>query len=73
MSTVTVEEAQVRLADLLANLAPGQEIHIVDRGRPIARLVGASVPPRQPGSAVGQLVIVAEDDEHLRDFQEYLP
>jgi hypothetical protein len=29
--------------------------------------------PRQPGSAKGKLRIIAEDDEHLRDFQEYMP
>ncbi len=75
MSTVTLEEAQADLPRLLANLAAGQEIQIVDRGRPIARLIGEEArprPPRQPGSAVGQLVILAEDDEHLRDFQEYM-
>ena len=73
MSTVTVEEAQAELPHLLANLVPGQEIQIVDRGRPIARLIGTIVPLRQSGSAVGELVVLAEDDEHLRDFQEYMP
>jgi hypothetical protein len=29
--------------------------------------------PRHPGSAQGKLTILAEDEEHLRDFQEYLP
>jgi len=29
--------------------------------------------PRQPGSAKGKLTILAEDDEHLRDFQAYMP
>lgn len=74
MSTViTIEEAQANLPRLLAGLAPGQEVQIVDRGRPIARLIGEAVRPRQPGSAVGQLVILSEDDEHLRDFREYMP
>jgi hypothetical protein len=27
---------------------------------------------RQPGSAKGKLIILAEDDEHLQDFQDYL-
>lgn len=73
MSTVTLEEAQAQLPQLIAQLAPEQEIQIIDRGQPIARLVRAAMPPRQPGSAIGQLVILAEDDEHLRDFQEYMP
>jgi antitoxin (DNA-binding transcriptional repressor) of toxin-antitoxin stability system len=73
MSTITIEEAQARLPQLLAQLSPGQEIQILDRGQPIARLIRADVPPRHPGSAIGQIVILAEDDEHLRDFQEYMP
>lgn len=28
---------------------------------------------RQPGSAKGILKILSEDDEHLGDFQEYMP
>ena len=73
MSSVTLEEAQAQLAHLLAQLSPGQEIQILDRGQPVARLIREAVPPRQPGSAIGQLVILSEDDEHLRDFQEYMP
>jgi len=29
--------------------------------------------PRQKGSAKGKLIIHTEDDEHLKDFQEYMP
>jgi hypothetical protein len=28
---------------------------------------------RQPGSARGKLLILAEDNEHLQDFQDYMP
>ncbi len=28
--------------------------------------------PRVAGSAIGQLVIVSEDDDHLQDFAEYM-
>jgi antitoxin (DNA-binding transcriptional repressor) of toxin-antitoxin stability system len=75
MSTVTIEEAQANLPQLLASLAAGQIVQTVDRGRPIARLIGEGLqprPPRQPGSAIGQLFIVAEDEEYLRDFEEYM-
>jgi hypothetical protein len=33
----------------------------------------AALKPRQPGSAIGKLIIHADDDEHLKDFQEYMP
>jgi len=29
--------------------------------------------PRTPGSAVGKLKVLVEDDEHLKDFQDYMP
>lgn len=28
---------------------------------------------RTPGSAVGKLKMLVEDDEHLKDFQDYMP
>ncbi|MBK5969190.1 MULTISPECIES: hypothetical protein [Thiorhodovibrio] len=33
----------------------------------------ASSPQRQPGSARGELTIIADDDEHLDDFKGYMP
>lgn len=73
--TVTLQEAQTHLADLIAKLSPGTELVITQNDRPVAKLVSPpSVPrqPRQPGSAKGKLIIHADDDEHLKDFQEYL-
>jgi len=75
--TVTIEEAQARLPELIASLAPGQDMIITQNAQPIARLSAeikstVLVQPRVPGSAVGQLVILGEDDEHLKDFAEYM-
>ena len=28
---------------------------------------------RTPGSAVGKLKVLVEDDEHLKDFEDYMP
>ena len=33
----------------------------------------AQRPHREPGSARGKLVIVADDDDHLADFKDYMP
>ena len=33
----------------------------------------AAAAPREPGSARGKLTIVDDDDEHLRDFGDYMP
>jgi prevent-host-death family protein len=73
--TITLEEARGRLEELIAGLQPGEEVVITHQGRPVARLV-AEPPlcrnPRQPGSAVGKLSVIKEDDEHLKDFAEYM-
>jgi prevent-host-death family protein len=76
MQSVTLQDAQAHLEGLIAALKPGEECVITQQGHPVARLVAESSPPRkprQPGSAVGQLTILAEDDEHLADFKEYMP
>jgi antitoxin (DNA-binding transcriptional repressor) of toxin-antitoxin stability system len=74
-ATITVEEAQAHLKELIGNLAPGEELVITEGQRPVAKIVGQGVParkPRQAGRAKGKLLILAEDDEHLKDFEEYM-
>lgn len=76
MTTVTLEEAQANLAGLIAELKPGDEVLITQQDRPIARLTmepNNMRTPRRPGSAVGKLSIVEDDDTHLDDFREYMP
>ena len=75
MSTVSVQEAQAKLSELIHKLKPGDELVITENNQPIARLVAQPIPPgkpRQRGSAKGKLVIHALDDEHLDDFREYM-
>ena len=75
-ATVTIEEAQAHLVELIDKLTPGEEVVIIRNEQPIARLVGEPPhvrKPRQPGSAKGKLIILAEDEEHLEDFKEYMP
>ena len=75
MTTATVEEVQASLPSLLLDLKPGEELLITVHGQPVARLVAESNPllkTRQPGSAIGKLRIIEEDDEHLKDFEEYM-
>lgn len=75
MATITLKEAQANLPQIIGQLAPGEEITILEGRRPVAKLVGQSLAPRKPrrpGSARGKLVILEEDDEHLKDFDEYM-
>jgi antitoxin (DNA-binding transcriptional repressor) of toxin-antitoxin stability system len=75
MVSVTVEEAQARLLQLLDGLAPGEGLVITRNARPVAQLVGLSTeqPRPIPGRGRGKLAIVSEDDDHLRDFEDYMP
>ena len=76
-SFIPVEEAQARLAELVENLIPGEELFITVNEHPIAKLVRtAYLPtsePRKPGSAVGKILFMADDfDAPLEDFKEYM-
>jgi prevent-host-death family protein len=76
MSTVTVEEAQARLGELIARLRPGEELTITRDEKPVARIVGAAVPDRPPprfGTLKGTVLYMAPDfDAPLEDFKEYM-
>lgn len=76
MTQVPIGEAQGRLPELIATLGPGESIQVTEDDRPVARLVRevpASRRPGVPGSAVGLLTVVADDDAHLADFGDYMP
>jgi antitoxin (DNA-binding transcriptional repressor) of toxin-antitoxin stability system len=75
MTRISVEDAQVGLPDLIARLQPGEEVQITKDDQPIARLVAETArprKPRQPGTAIGRLTIVEEDQSHLDDFRKYV-
>ena len=68
MSTITLEEAQDHLADVISQLSPGEPVIITLHDKPIARLIAEEAVVRQPrkaGTARGLLTIHVEDDEHL--------
>jgi antitoxin (DNA-binding transcriptional repressor) of toxin-antitoxin stability system len=78
MTMISLEEAQKKLPDLIHNLSPGDEVVITENNQPVAKLVtgidrstcGLRPPP---GLGQGMITILSEDDEHLKDFQEYMP
>jgi prevent-host-death family protein len=76
MSTVTLEEAQAHLSELIDRLQPGETLVITRNEKPVARLLVEEAPKRKPrkaGSAKGMLTIIQDDDEHLNNFEEYMP
>ena len=78
MATVTIQEAQATLVDLIHQLPPGDELVITENNQPVAKLVSELPKPKPglrppPGLGKGCITIVSDDDEHLKDFAEYMP
>ena len=78
MAVVTIQEAQAGLLDLIHKLAPGDEVVITENNQPVAKLVSEPSkvthglrPP--PGLGKGFITIISDDEEHLKDFEEYMP
>jgi len=76
MQTVTLEEAQAKLPELIRTLQAEQEIVITRDNRSIAKIVplsgsAASGQRRVPGLLKGQIIFQPGWDEPLEDFAPY--
>jgi len=74
--TITIQDAQAHLTEVIADLVPGEEMLITQNGKPVAKLIAQGDQPRQarqPGSAKGKLTIHSEENDYLEDFKEYMP
>jgi len=72
--TITIEQAQLSLAELIARSSQGERIIITQDQRPVAEICPVTAVEPKPvfGSCKGMLNIVTDDDEHLADFEEYM-
>ena len=77
--TLTLEDAQTRLTEVVRNLSPGDELTITDGARTVAKLVAtpadpfAGVPRPAPGLLKGRITYMADDfDAPLEDLREYM-
>jgi antitoxin (DNA-binding transcriptional repressor) of toxin-antitoxin stability system len=77
-ATITIDEAQVRLKDLIHQLAPGEEVVITENQQPVAKLVAEPTRPANasrpgPGLCKGMITFMAPDfDAPLDDLREYM-
>ncbi len=75
-ATITVEEAQAQLREIIDRLAPGEEVVITKNQQRVAKLVGerSARPPRPaPGLGKGSILHVGPDfEETPEEFKEYL-
>ena len=85
MTTVSLNEAQNRLAHLIGRLSPGEVVIITENERPVAQIVpvpamGRRSPrPRPPVTGVptagqyeGRLVVPDDFDAPLEELREYM-
>lgn len=74
MTTISVAEAQTKLADLIHGLAPGDEVLLTENERPVARIVPvARANERRCGTLRGTVLYMAPDfDAPLEEFKEYM-
>lgn len=75
MPTVTIEEAQATLLDLIHKLQLDEEVVITGNNQPVARLIATTPdrPRRRLGTLKGTVLYMAPDfDAPLEDFKEYM-
>jgi prevent-host-death family protein len=77
-ASITIEEAQVKLKELIRRLAPGEEVIITENQHPVAKLVSekpapTAAPRPGPGLCKGIITYMAPDfDAPLEDMKEYM-
>lgn len=77
MTTVSIEHAQTKLAELIQSMAPGDELVITVNDRSVAKLtrtqeISVASLPRQPGTLHGTVLHHASDfDAPLDEFKEH--
>ena len=77
MATITIQEAQANLFDLIHQLTPGEEVVITENNQPVARLLSnpkvLTTKPRQLGKGKGTVLFMATDfDAPVDDFKAYM-
>ena len=72
--TITLEEAQAKLKDLVHQLEPGDEIIITENQQTVAKIVSEGVKPGKrppPGLGKGSILFMAPGfDEPLEEMKE---
>jgi antitoxin (DNA-binding transcriptional repressor) of toxin-antitoxin stability system len=75
MQQFKIEQARIRLADLIEDAIEGKEVYILKDDWQMVQLVPVEPPVRHPqfGSARGLVKIADNFDAPLEDFAEYMP
>ena len=75
MTTVTIEEAQAQLPEIIQRLLPGEEIIITDHGQPLAQVKkaeGISWPCKAGSYPKIEFWMAPDFDAPLDGFKDYV-
>jgi len=77
MQTITLEEAQDHLGDIIDALSPGEEVVVTRDSKPVASIrqsTGAqSSSPRKLGTLKGTVLYISRDFDSIPEgFEEYI-
>jgi antitoxin (DNA-binding transcriptional repressor) of toxin-antitoxin stability system len=76
MQTITLEEAQSRLAEIIEKLQPGEEVVLTRDDKPVATIRATSPPAREAprlGTLKGSVLYMAPDFDAIPEgFEEYV-
>jgi prevent-host-death family protein len=75
MTSVTIEDAQAKLPQIIEQLQPGEEIIITDRGKPLAPVKKAertSWPCKAGSYRKAEFWMAPDFDAPLEEFKEYM-
>ena len=75
MQQIKLDEAQIRLPDLIEAAMRGEEVFILGDDQHVVQLVPVESPSRKPrfGSAAGLITMADDFEAPLEDFSEYMP
>jgi antitoxin (DNA-binding transcriptional repressor) of toxin-antitoxin stability system len=77
MQTLTLEEAQTHLAEIIENLPPGEEVVLTKNDQPVATIRATAATVREAprfGTLKGTILYIAPDFDYIPEgFEDYLP
>ena len=74
MATVTLEDAQAHLAEIIERLTPGEEVVLTRGDKPVATIKATPTQREAPrlGTLTGTVLSMEHFDDPLEEFEEYL-
>lgn len=74
MASVTIEEAQAHLAEIIDRLTPGAEVVLTRGDKPVATIKATPSPREVPrlGTLKGTVLSMEHFDDPLEEFEEYM-